>query len=224
MKKYIFILIAMISYSLTAQNSARVYNQNVIPGKAGDVVNLFNNFFGEAEYKSGGVMLQSVSFRNNVTHRIVFYGDPSNWGEVEQRPQGAWSNFLGQLRNLTIPNPQDNALLSIISWSSGDTEEFKAAKIWDINVENPSKMKAAFDELTEKNQDILGGRSVGLVQYDAGGPDGATHGIVLYGKNVNDLTLKEREIRSTKQFADYVSKRGNVEYVKTYIVNVVSRF
>ena len=62
----------MISYSLTAQNSVRVYNQNVIPGKAGDVVNLFNNFFGEAEYKSGGVMLQSVSFRNNVTHRIVF--------------------------------------------------------------------------------------------------------------------------------------------------------
>ena len=66
MKKYIFILIAMLSFSLTAQNSVRVYNQNVIPGKAGDVVNLFNNFFGEAEYKSGGVMLQSVSFRNNV--------------------------------------------------------------------------------------------------------------------------------------------------------------
>ena len=32
-------------------------------------------------------------------------------------------------------------------------------KIWDINVENPTKMKAAFDELTHpKNQDILGGR------------------------------------------------------------------
>ena len=46
----------------------------------------------------------------------------------------------------------------------------------------------------------------------------------MYGKDMNDITLKEREIRSTKQFAEYISKRGNVEYVKTYLINVVSRF
>ena len=85
-------------------------------------------------------------------------------------------------------------------------------------------MKAAFDEVLEKNQEILDGRSLGLVQYDAGGPDGATHSIIMYGKDMNDITLKEREIRSTKQFAEYISKRGNVEYVKTYLINVVSRF
>ena len=64
-----------MSYSLTAQTSVRIYNQNVERGKAGTVLNLFNDFF-DVEYKSGGVMLQSVSFRNDVTHRIVFYGDP----------------------------------------------------------------------------------------------------------------------------------------------------
>jgi hypothetical protein len=170
-------------------------------------------------------MLQSVSFRNDITHRIVFYGDPSNWGPVEDKPDGAWDNFLGQLYSLTYPNPQDNALLSILSWSSGDdNEEYNTGKIWDIKVDNPAKMKAAFDELTEKNQDILDGRSVGLIQYDAGGPDGATHSIILYGKSMNDITLKEREIRSAKQFSEYLSKRGNVEYLKTYIINIVSRF
>ena len=41
---------------------------------------------------------------------------------------------------------------------------------------------------------------------------------------MNDITLKEREIRSAKQFSEYLSKRGNVEYLKTYIINIVSRF
>ena len=45
MKNYIIVLLALISYSVSAQNVARVYNQNVERGKAGDVVNLFNNFF-----------------------------------------------------------------------------------------------------------------------------------------------------------------------------------
>jgi hypothetical protein len=224
MKNFILILTILISYSATSQNVARIYNQNVERGKAGDVVNLFNNFF-DQEYKSGGVMLQSVSFRNDITHRIVFYGDPSNWGSVEERGDGEWDNFLGQLYNLTYPNAQDNAMITILSWSSdNNTEDYNTGKIWDITVENPSKMKAAFDRILEKNQKILDGRSLGLVQYDAGGPDGATHSIIMYGKDMNDITLKEREIRSTKQFAEYISNRGNVEYVKTYLINVVSRF
>ncbi len=224
MNKYIFILIALMSYSLTAQTSVRIYNQNVERGKAGTVLNLFNDFF-DVEYKSGGVMLQSVSFRNDVTHRIVFYGDPSNWGTVEERQPGQWQNFLGQLYDLTSPNPQDNSMATILSWSSGDgSDDYKVGKIWDIKVENPSKMKSAFDELTKKNQDILDGRSVGLVQYDAGGTSGATHYIILFGKNLNDLTIKEREIRSTKQFSEYVAKRGNVEYIKTYTINILSEF
>ena len=122
MNKYIIILIALMSYSLTAQTSVRIYNQNVERGQAGTVLNLFNDFF-DVEYKSGGVMLQSVSFRNDVTHRIVFYGDPSNCGTVEERQPGHWQNFLGQLYDLTSPNPQDNSMATILSWASGDVSD-----------------------------------------------------------------------------------------------------
>ncbi len=67
-------------------------------------INLFNDF-----WKQRGVRLQSVSFKNDVTHRIVFYGDPSNWGTVEERQPGQWQNFLGQLYDLTSPKQQDNS-------------------------------------------------------------------------------------------------------------------
>ena len=41
-------------------------------------------------------------------------------------------------------------MATILSWSSGDVDDYKVGKIWDIKVENPSKMKSAFDELTKK--------------------------------------------------------------------------
>ena len=98
-----------------------------------------------------------------------------------------------------------------------------SGKVWDIKVENPSKFKAAWDKIISSSKNILGDRRIGLVQYDAGG-NGATHAIILYGKNMNDLILTERKIRAQKSFKDYLENRGKVEYIATFMINTLSRF
>ena len=57
-----------------------------------------------------------------------------------------------------------------------------------------------------------------------GGTPGATHGLIVYGKNNNDVQVTLRKIQKTKAFKEYMSARGKVDYIQTYTVNTVKRF
>ena len=90
----------------------------------------------------------------------------------------------------------------------------------DSNITPKSNLE---DKIISSSKNILGDRRIGLVQYDAGG-NGATHAIILYGKNMNDLILTERKIRAQKSFKGYLENRGKVEYIATFMINTLSRF
>ena len=63
MKKIIFLSSFLLSFSLIAQGSVRMYNLNVKRGYESSVVETFSDFAGGQKWKSGGVMLQAVGFK-----------------------------------------------------------------------------------------------------------------------------------------------------------------
>ena len=221
--KHLFSLLFFLCSFSYAQNVVRYYNLDVKSGHAESFKAIFDEFQSGSKWKSGGIFLQSVQFRNHITHRVVLWGDPENWGTVEPRNEYEWTAYRS-LRNRHIENKApDSAMGTVLAFTSGDIEANPRGKVWDIKVENPSKFKAAWDKIISSSKSILEDRRIGLVQYDAGG-NGATHAIVLYGKSINDLVLTERKIKNQKSFKDYLENRGEVEYIATYMINTLSRY
>ena len=217
---YLFFFLCSFNY---AQNVVRYYNLNVIPGHAESLKAVFDEFQSGRKWKSGGIFLQSVQFRNDITHRVVVWGDPENWGTVEPRKEYEWTAYRS-LRNRHIKDRAPNSSMgTVLAFTSGDIEANPRGKVWDIKVDNPSKFKAAWENIIASSKNILGDRRIGLVQYDTGG-NGATHAIILYGKSMNDLVLTERKIKAQKSFSDYLDNRGEVEYIATYMINTLSRY
>ena len=224
MKKTIFLLTLLFSFSLVAQRSLRVFNLNVKRGYESSVVETFSDFSSGEKWKSGGVMLQAVRFKNGVTHRIVVWGDPENWGTERERTDDEWDLYLERMNNFTYPNTADSAMGSILAFTEGDWKKNPSARVYDVKVHEPDKFKKAWDKNAKAAEKILGDRRIGLVSYEVGGTPGATHGLVIYGKNPNDVQVTLRKIQKTKAFQEYISSRGKVDYIQSYTTYTVKRF
>mgnify|MGYP001160992058 FL=1 len=225
MKKLIFVFSLFLSFGVFAQTSVRFYNLNVKRGYEESVVKTFTDFVKGETWKSGaGILLQAVRFKNRVTHRIVVYGDPENWGIEDERTEDEWSLYRERMNKLTHPNPIDNSMGSIINFSQGDREKNKTARVYDVRVHEPDKFLKAWNRNVKEAKSILGDRRIGLVRYEVGGTPGATHGLIIYGKNDNDVQVTLRKIQKTKAFKEYIESRGKVDYVQTYAVTTIQRF
>ena len=224
MKNVLSIVFLLLFVFVNAQTSGRIYNMKVMPGHAPSVLNLFTDFAEGHEWNEGsGVMLQSVQFKNGVTHRILAWGNPENFGTKQEKTDSEWTAYLEQLNNhLSFAN--DSSVITSLGFSEGDASKNKSAKIFDLKVHEPAKFKLAFDKIVKQNKSILGDRRMGLLSIDAGGTPGATHSIVVYGKGLNDLVLLERKFRNSKGFGDYIKDRGKVEYIQNYYINTLARF
>ena len=224
MKNVLSIVFLLLFVFVNAQTSGRIYNMKVMPGHAPSVLNLFTDFAEGHEWNEGsGVMLQSVQFKNGVTHRVLAWGDPENFGAKQEKTDSEWTAYLEQLNNhLSFAN--DSSVITSLGFSEGDASKNKSAKIFDLKVHEPAKFKLAFDKIVKQNKSILGDRRMGLLSIDAGGTPGATHSIVVYGKGLNDLVLLERKFRDSKGFGDYIKDRGKVEYIQNYYINTLARF
>lgn len=224
MKNLILVFSLFLAFNLSAQYSFRAYNLNVKRGQEEAVVKAFTEFSEGEKWKSGGVMLQSVGFKNDVTHRILVWGDPENWGTERERSDEEWDLYRERMNNFTYPNPGDSAMGSLLGFTEGDWTKNLSARVYDVKVHDPEKFKKAWDKNVKEAKKILGDRRIGLVSYEAGGTPGATHGLVIYGKNLNDVQVTLRKIQKTKAFQEYISTRGKVDYLQTYTTNTVKRF
>ena len=224
MKNLILVFSLFLAFNLSAQYSFRAYNLNVKRGQEEAVVKAFTEFSEGEKWKSGGVMLQSVGFKNDVTHRILVWGDPENWGTERERTDDEWDLYRERMNNFTYPNPGDSAMGSLLGFTEGDWTKNLSARVYDVKVHDPEKFKKAWDKNVKEAKKILGDRRIGLVSYEAGGTPGATHGLVIYGKNLNDVQVTLRKIQKTKAFQEYISTRGKVDYLQTYTTNTVKRF
>ena len=151
-------------------------------------------------------------------------GDPENFGTERERSDEEWALYTERMSNYTYPNTGDSAMGSILAFTEGDWKKNLSARVYDVKVHDPAKFKKAWDKNAKAAEKILGDRRIGLVSYEVGGTPGATHGLVIYGKNPNDVQVTLRKIQKTKAFQEYISSRGKVDYIQSYTTYTVKRF
>ena len=84
---------------------------------------------GKYKRKSGGVTLQRVRFLDGVTHRIMVYGNPKDWGTEEKRPQMAWQSYLRGMRSLRS-SAKGSYTAKSMYWKGGDRDKYKVGRQW----------------------------------------------------------------------------------------------
>jgi hypothetical protein len=92
----------------------------------------------------------------------------------------------------------------LLGFTEGDWTKNLSARVYDVKVHDPEKFKKAWDKNVKEAKKILGDRRIGLVNYEAGGTPGTTHGLVIYGENLNDVQVTLRKIQKTKAFQEYI--------------------
>ncbi|HAS19681.1 MAG TPA: hypothetical protein DCR42_06735 [Flavobacteriaceae bacterium] len=221
MKNSILITILFCSLFSVAQTSIRVINLDVKMGEAPDVARLFAEYH-DVERKSGAAVLQSVNYLKGATHRILFAGDPANWGEKVKKTDAEWEAYTGKLRR-HFNGVHRSMVLTNLRWRDNNREKNKASKHWEVIVANPEQFLAAYDKFIKAIEDVMGDRGATVTSIDMGGM-GGTHSTSLKGRDLNDLVLLERAIQKTKAFQDFIKERGEVKLVQSYFTNNIHLF
>ena len=205
MKK--FLLLFLLSAFFVNAQSIRVFNVKVNPGDQSSVAQLFEDYHGKGKRKSGSVHLQRVRFLNDVTHRILLTGDPSNWGNETERPASEWQAYYRGNRSLRTAGPGSYTATSLY-WKEGDRDKYHSGQQWLVKVNDPAKYLAAFTKMAKAVGPMIGDRMMGMGAIRMGDLNGATHYTVFYGEDMNDVEIITDKIRNTKAFQEFVKNNG----------------
>ena len=224
MKKIYLLLIISLSFTMGvyAQNIVRVYDFDVKMGHAADVARNFADYH-NVERKSGAAILQSVSFVDGVTHRMMFAGDPENWGPKVKKSDAEWEAYLRKQQLHTNRGGGSMVMTSLMWRMEGDFDKCKTSRYWEIIPEEPEKYVKAREKFVKAIGDVLEWRIMGLSSIDMGGL-GGTHTSLLCGSDLNDIIITGRKIQKTKAYKVYLEERGNVKLIKSYSANYIHNF
>ena len=221
MKK--FLLLFLLSAFFVNAQSIRVFNVKVNPGDQSSVAQLFEDYHGKGKRKSGSVHLQRVRFLNDVTHRILLTGDPSNWGNETERPASEWQAYYRGNRSLRTAGPGSYTATSLY-WKDGDRDKYHSGQQWLVKVNDPAKYLAAFIKMAKAVGPMIGDRMMGVGAIRMGDLNGATHYTVFYGEDMNDVEIITDKIRNTKAFQEFVKNNGGSETLVSFGVEDLLRY
>ena len=187
-KNYIFLLINLsVIFGTFAQNVVRVYDFDVKMGHASDGARNFADYH-NVERKSGAAILQSVSFLDGVTHRMIFAGDPANWGPKVEKSDAEWEAYLRK-QQLHINSGGGSMVMTSLMWRmEGDFEKCKTSRYWEIIPEEPEKYIKAREKFVNSIGDILEWRIMGLSSIDMGGSGGTHTSLMLSLIHISEPT------------------------------------
>ena len=229
MKKLLFTLFTFLSFSISAQQMAfNTIDVTAEPNSQDDLVELFDRFFADANFKSGGIILERLRHgrEDGRTHRLVWLWELNNGGRAEgDMKEFENSAFWGQFSN-RIESWGTAKAGRIMSWQDGDVKQFPYGHIWDISPKDPVAFKKAHDKIVNQASDVFENRVVGFGTYDINRPNGATHWVVIGGTDVNGHLSMHQDLEDnyTKAMNKYFEDRGEVEHVKDFIVEVLARY
>ena len=219
---YLLFLVSSLTYS---QNAFMEFQFDAKRGSQDAILALTDEFWGDAEFKSGGINIEAFNIGNaESTHRIVLYGDPANWGRSDSLSSSdKWGLFTQKLNN-HIDKWTHSSSGNVISWA-GDNDDYKYAQIYEFKASDPSAFKAAHDKLVSEMSSTLKGE-IGFGSYEIGGYNGASHWVVVTAKNWSDLIVTRRNMKEllTKEWEQYYKNRGNVEHIRNYTLNTAKRY
>jgi|TARA_B110000259_G_scaffold70396_1_gene82936 hypothetical protein len=224
MKKIVYLLLIFTTFSYS-QNAFMEFQFDAKRGTESAILALTDEVWGKAEFKSGGINIESFNIGNaKSSHRIVLYGDPANWGRSDSLVnEDKWSVFIQKMNN-HIEKWTHSSSGNIISWV-GDSEDYSYVQIYEFKASDPSAFKSAHDKIVSQMSSIMGEREIGFGSYEIGGYNAASHWVAISAKNWTDLILTRRKMKElTKEWDEYYKKRGNVEHVRNYTTNIVKRY
>jgi len=222
MKKLLLVLLVLAGHVGLAQTAFMEYQFTVDKGGGEAVESLFDAYFGEATFKSGGVNLESMSIGNEVsTHRVVFYGDPANWGRNDgDLSSDKWGLFLQKINN-HIEDWTHSSSGDVISWEGGDDEKYPYFQLYEFKAADEKAFGAAHDKIVSKLSPVIGERAVGFGTYEIGGYGGATHWVIISAENWKDLMMLKRAMaKMDKAWKKYYEDRGEVVHIRNYTLRM----
>lgn len=218
---YLLIFVSTISYS---QNAFLEFQFDAKRGTESAILALADEMWGAAEFKSGGINIESFNIGNaKASHRIVFYGDPANWGRKDSISNADKWEVFGQKLNNHVEEWTHSSSGNVLSWV-GENDEHSYVQIYEFKANDPAAFKAAHDAIVSQMSDYTEGE-IGFGDYQIGGFQGATHWVAITAKNWSDLILTRRAMKEmTKPWKTYYKNRGNVEQIRNYTTKIVKRY
>ena len=212
---YLLFLVSSLTYS---QNAFMEFQFDAKRGSQDAILALTDEFWGDAEFKSGGINIEAFNIGNvESTHRIVLYGDPANCGRSDSLSNSdKWGLFTQKLNN-HIDKWTHSSSGNVISWSGEGSDDNKYFQVYEFEASNPQAFQAAHDKIVSQMSSILGDRVIGFGDYLISGYNGATHWVLVTAKNWADLVQNRRKMQElTKEWEEYYKKRGEVEHVRNW--------
>jgi hypothetical protein len=210
MKKVIFLLSLFISVSALAQTIFSERHYSVPQKDLNSFLDLNDNYFGDIEFKSGGVVIDWIRIGGgDFNVRVVRYGNMNNWGIQTELSEYEGPNFWSR-RNQQIEDFGPSFAGTSV-FRQGDGSKHNTQQRWYLKVENPEQFMKAFKTFLKDNKDVFGDRWISVVGYTVGNPDGATHSVAMSGESWMELEQIRAKIFANGSAEKFLSSRGNVE-------------
>jgi hypothetical protein len=228
MKKTILILFFSLftGISLSQEPTFTVRYFDVMPGAEQALADLYDSYFGDVEFKSGGLYLERMD-RGDVkgTHRVVFFGELGNWGFVDgQKTPQDWEIFR-QRRSKFIENSGPVYSGRILASNGKNPADLRYFQLYDIEVSDPAKFAAAHMKIVDQMEEVTGENAVMFGSYDVGSPDAATHWIATGSTNLGPLMRWYVDAEKyEKEWADYYKNRGEVKDISKYSLRILKDY
>lgn len=181
---------------------------------------MFENYYTNNKMKSGGAVLERLRHGKpeGMTHRLVWLWELGNRGMVD----GELSEFERSSFRRGISNLVDNWGMSysgrIVNWYPGDVEKTPFVHIWDIKPEDPVAFQKAHKTFVESLPNAMKDRFNGFGTYDINQPNGATHWVLVSGKDLDDhlVFLNDVETKYSEQAQKFEKDRGEVDIIHDF--------
>ena len=225
--KKIFFLLALVLFTTKtfSQNTFRLWHFNAKDGAEAAIGDLMTKHNQNAEFKSGGIQVERISYGDNKwTHRVVSFGEVGKIGrtDLKEFQQGL---FLEQLNNL-VEEWGPSYAGRFLSYVGGQPKDFPFIQIYNITPKDPVAFKKAHDKFISKASKTTGERPVGFGTYDIGSPDGATHWVVIGSSGFTDLIDQKQkwEDNFSEEAAEWAQTNGGVEFNSNFTIQVLAAF
>ncbi|OUU46994.1 MAG: hypothetical protein CBC28_08245 [Flavobacteriaceae bacterium TMED68] len=225
MKKILFI-ICVLSLSISfSQNTFRLWHFNAKPGTETAIGNLLTKHNENAEFKSGGVQIERISYGDNQwTHRVVAFGEVGKIGRTDLK-DFQQDLFLEQIDNF-VEDWGPSYAGRFLSYVGGQPKDFPFLQIYEITPDDPNEFKKAHDKFISKASNVIGDRPVAFGTYDIGSPNEATHWVVIGSSGFSDLIDQKQkwEDNFSKEAEEWAKTNGGVEFKSNFSVQVLAAF
>ena len=177
---------------------------------------LYDNYYGDIEFKSGGVIIDWIRVGNgDFNVRVGRYGDMNNWGIKTEMSEYEGPNFWTRTsQHITKYGPR-YAGTSV--YRQGDGSKHNTRQKWNLKVENPQQFLKAFKAFLNDNKKVFGDRWISLSAYTVGNPGGATHSVTMSGESWMELEQVRAQVFANGTAEKFLSSRGNVEDVNNVL-------